>query len=322
VDLHYENKAFSFRKPVESTNRSEFSDGSPMSGARRANLTGNMYTPSGDVISNVNPATLAWMNDLRGTPTASQNLNTSRMAKENNRSSHSFNDRSEYALHDDNVSTRNAIDYFAKASRKEMMNSGRAHTGTDTNSSSKPSGKKLLVDDLIDRRNLIREERRKMEAEAEAERVKAEKMRKAWLKDRALRNTHTKPQLHYLTEGISPIVSNLGGASLQDHSRHSSSGSVSNNSNTNQQRFAYHKKLIDKYKNTTGSVDLEHMAASAYTEYSIKHLNKKSDYIYSSTPLLRTNTAGPLAADVYRDLEREFEEYDDGNINTFRFIDR
>ena len=149
MDLHYENKAFSFRKPVESTNRSEFSDGSPMSGARRANLTGNMYTPSGDVISNVNPATLAWMNDLRGTPTASQNLNTSRMTKENNRSSHSFNDRSEYALHDDNVSTRNAIDYFAKASRKEMMNSGRAHTGTDTNSSSKPSGKKLLVDDLI-----------------------------------------------------------------------------------------------------------------------------------------------------------------------------
>lgn len=290
-----------------------------MGGGKRTNLVGNMYTPSGEAISSVAPTTVAWMNDLRGPSTSPHTPSSTRMKKENRRSTRNFNDITESALPDDNASTRNAINYFAKASRREMntySSSNSAYTdNNNNNNSSRPSGKKLLVDDLIDRRNLIREERKKLEADAEAERIKAEKLRKALLKDRALRNTHTKPQLQYLTEGISPIMSNFGAAT--DHSRNSS---VSNSSN-NHQRFAYHKKMIDKYKNVTGSVDLERMAASAYTEYSHKHLNKKNDYIYSATPTIR-NRPGPTAADVYRDLEREFEEYDDENINTFKFIDR
>jgi len=192
VDKHFENKPYSFRKPVESSASTEDSHHRD----KVANIAHTMYTPSGAAVTHVDPATASWMSNLReassGRTPKRSNLNTtnSNVAMSNDADSErgwftpatpalglglDYNSDSSSQNYSSTRSSAAAISYFSKSKQgrgpqpQQQQLQATIHSAKQVTESRAP---RLLVDELLDRRKTIREERQRMEQEAEANRIK------------------------------------------------------------------------------------------------------------------------------------------------------
>jgi len=80
-------------------------------------------------------------------------------------------------------------------------------------------------------------------------------------------------------------------------------------------RYSYHKKLADKY-------NLDQITSTAFAEQSVKH-HQQNNY-QSQQPIYGVSQPNydeiARMGGLFRDLEREFQEYDDRNTSSFKFI--
>jgi hypothetical protein len=244
--------------------------------------------------------------------------------------------------------TTAALSYFSKSTRQSLDST---HNGRSSNSSSNSNSNlgfshsqdhsfpfgtgqprieatapRLLTSELIDRRQLIREEKRKAAEEAERQRLLAEKSRKALLKEKALRsNSGPLPgRRGELPNSITPLPDNNN---HHQSFRGNNTNAQNGGGDMDHSRFSYHKRVIEKYnlRPEIGGVNLAEIAGTAYAEYSSKHLSRRGNYVVS--PFQDDNRGSSNyrprnELDIYRDLEREFKEYDDSNLNSFKFIQR
>jgi len=149
-------------------------------------------------------------------------------------------------------------------------------------------------------------------------------MHKALLKERALRSGGGRTSTGY--PGISPIQPNTNSSHMYtrystNDNNHSDNNSISSTS-TSSNRNSYHKKIVERY-------NLGQITSAAFAEYSAKHLQPQRSiyqpqqpiyYNVSPQPKYDNSTEIARMGGLYRDLEREFQEYDDRNTNSFKFI--
>ena len=278
VQKHFDSKSSSFRKTrVEKSSE----DSLPLCAIieRVQKPSSAMYSSNGSVVKDFDLSTSFWMSNLRSPVLSKERKNTSILQSAAS-SPHSRHDEDVVNSFDSNMKgSTSAIQYYAKQNNISK---------NDYNKSTKSIAPKLATDQLLHRRELIRNEKRKQLKEMEIQKEFKLKYNKEILKQKAL-GTYNK------------------------HDDDGSTSYASSLSNTSSSRYRYHEKLINKYNGhvNIGKIDLRKETQQAFAEYSVKHLNGKNNYFLNST--LSNNKQGRdhFEDDIlFRNLNDSYEDYD------------
>jgi hypothetical protein len=244
VQKHFDNKISSFRKKnMEKSSEEALPLSEVVHNIQKPK--GHMYSITGDVVRDFDLSSSLWMSNLRS-PYSPKKKHTNKNNDNNNSpySTTSYQNDENNTVNSASAASNlrgssSALEYFSKQSNNNK---------SKINIITKAESPKLVTDELLSRRQSVREEKKKKMEELENQKQLDLKYRKEILKQKAL------GQYRYDDDGKTSIGSS--------------------NSNSSSSRYKYHEKLINKYNKSPsiGKLDLRQVTQKAYAEYSVKHL--------------------------------------------------